>query len=175
MNAFAIPGGHIFVGQGLLNLMQSEDALAAVLGHEVEHVDLRHCIERAQAEANLRHLGVLGDLIALPAEVFAAGYSKNQELDADGYGLRLAVEEGYSPEGIIQLLEAMQKREGPEASAPQSPVDEAAGVTLGTISDYFRTHPPARERIQQIESLTRSNRWPTPTVRPLPDGVGASH
>ncbi len=48
VNAFAIPGGHFFVGQGLLRIIASEDALAAVLGHEVEHIDLRHCAERAQ-------------------------------------------------------------------------------------------------------------------------------
>ena len=50
----------MFVGEGLLRLMQSEDALAGVLGHEVEHIDLRHCAERAQTEAHLRDLGTIG-------------------------------------------------------------------------------------------------------------------
>ncbi len=58
--------GHVFVGAGLLTLMQSEDALAAVLGHEVEHVDLRHCAERVQTEQRLRNLGPLGDAMGRP-------------------------------------------------------------------------------------------------------------
>ena len=172
VNAFAIPGGHVFVGRGLINLMRSEDALAATIGHEIAHVELRHCIERAQTQANLRHLGVLGELIALPVEVFNAGYSKNQELEADRHGMRLAVDEGYSPEGVIQLLEEIEKREGSNPTQPQSPADEAANVTVAALSDYFRTHPPARERVSQIQSLERSERWPVHPLRPLPADIG---
>jgi predicted Zn-dependent protease len=70
VNAFALPGGHVFVGAGLLTLMKSEDALAAVLGHEIEHIDLRHCADRVQTERRLRNLGPIGDLLGLPVEVF---------------------------------------------------------------------------------------------------------
>ncbi len=99
VNAFALPGGHVFVGAGLITLMQSEDALAAVLGHEVEHIDLRHCAERVQTEQRLRNLGPLGDLLSLPVELFIAGYTKDQEMEADRNGTALAVEAGYSPLG----------------------------------------------------------------------------
>src|SRR3954470_20752810 len=83
INAFAIPGGHVYIGKGLLELMDSEDELASVLGHEVEHIDRRHAVERLQIEAKLRHLGLFRLLVELPLEIFEAGYSKEQELEAD--------------------------------------------------------------------------------------------
>ena len=175
MNAFALPGGHIFIGRGLIQKMQSEDALAAVLGHEIEHADLRHSVDRAQTEANLRHLGVLGDVLSLPVEVFASGYSKTQEFEADRHGMQLAVDEGYSPQGILQLLVLLQADDRTQSAGAEAPQDEVVRVTVETMNDYFRTHPPAAERIAQIESLARSQRWPQPPLRPLPVGIGASY
>jgi len=175
MNAFALPGGHVFIGRGLIQRMASEDALAAVLGHEVEHADLRHSVDRAQTEANLRHLGVLGDVLSLPVEVFAAGYSKTQEFEADRHGMQLAVDEGYSPQGILQFLAVLENEERPREAQSETPPDEIVRVTVETMNDYFRTHPPAAERIAQIESLARTERWPQPALRSLPDGIGASH
>lgn len=169
VNAFALPGGHVFVGRGLFQLMRSEDALAAVLGHEVEHIDLRHCAERAETEAHLRHLGAIGALVDLPVEVFEAGYSKEQELEADRDGTTLAVEAGYSPMGILQLFGEFQKLESEyeNHAAPRSPIEEGAQVSLDTLSGYFRSHPPSAERSQQVLELMRSQHWPTPPLRPL--------
>src|SRR5947207_963254 len=73
VNAFAIPGGHVYIGKGLVSLMDTEDELAAVLSHEVEHIDHYHCAERAQQEQIFRKIP-LGELMALPIEVFEAGY-----------------------------------------------------------------------------------------------------
>jgi len=168
VNAFALPGGHVFVGDGLLRLMHSEDALAGVLGHEVSHIDLRHCAERAQTEAHLRDLGPLGPLGGLPVEVFLGGYSKTQELEADRDGTTLAVAAGYSPLGILQLFaEFARLEQAAPATPPSGPVDEAANLSLATLSGYFRSHPPAAERIQQVRSLISANHWPTPPPRPL--------
>lgn len=169
VNAFALPGGHVFVGEGLLKLMKSEDALAAVLGHEVEHIDLRHCAERVQTEGHLRDMGTLGDLVSLPVGVFTAGYSKGQELEADRYGTALTVASNYSPAGILQLLDEFKRLEsnGAKATGAISPVDEAAQVSVQTIEDYFLSHPRAAERKQQIEALIRTQHWSTPPLRPL--------
>ena len=170
VNAFALPGGHVFVGEGLLKLMKSEDALAAVLGHEVEHVDLRHCAGRVQTEGHLRDLGTIGDLLSLPVGVFIAGYSKEQELEADRYGTALAVASNYSPDGILQLLDDFGRleREGVKnAGGATTPVGEAAQVSVQTLEDYFRSHPRVAERKQQIEVLARSQHWATPPLRPL--------
>ena len=99
INAFSLPGGHVFVGEGLLDLMNSEDELAFILGHELEHIDHYHCAERVQIEARFRKLklGAVGELVQIPLEVWEAGYSKDEELEADREGLRLAVLGGYSP------------------------------------------------------------------------------
>lgn len=170
VNAFALPGGHVFVGEGFLKLMKSEDAVAAVLGHEVEHIDLRHCAERVQTEGHLRDLGSLGALLSLPVGVFTTGYSKAQELEADRYGTALAVASNYSPAGILQLLDEFDRLERKgvkDAGSSTSPVNEAAKVSVQTIEDYFRSHPPAAERKQQIEILARSQHWSTPPLQPL--------
>jgi beta-barrel assembly-enhancing protease len=163
VNAFALPGGHVFVGAGLLTLMQSEDALAAVLGHEVEHVDLRHCAERVQTEQRLRNLGPLGDLLGLPVELFIAGYSKDQEMEADRNGTALAVEAGYSPLGILQLFKEfgrLEQKTGNHSNAPATPIDEATQLSMGTLQGYFASHPPSGQRIQQIEKLVKTEQWP---------------
>jgi beta-barrel assembly-enhancing protease len=171
INAFALPGGHVFVGAGLLRLMQSEDALAAVLGHEIEHIDLRHCAERVQTERQLRHLGPIGDLIGLPVELFTAGYSKDQELEADRYGTALAVADHYSPAGILQLFKEFGRLEheygDTAANQPATPIDEATNISLQTLSGYFQSHPPAAQRSQQITTLIQSEHWPKPPLLPL--------
>jgi predicted Zn-dependent protease len=170
VNAFALPGGHVFVGAGLLTLMQSEDALAAVLGHEVEHIDSRHCAERVQTEQRLRNLGPLGDLLGLPVELFIAGYSKDQEMEADRNGTALAVEAGYSPQGILQLFKEfgrLEQKAGNHSSAPANPVDEATQLSMGTLQGYFVSHPPPEQRTRQIEKLIQSEHWPEPPLRPV--------
>jgi predicted Zn-dependent protease len=164
VNAFALPGGHIFVGEGLLRLMHSEDALAAVLGHEIEHVDLRHCAERIQAE---QHMKNFGGLLNLPVEVFLAGYSKEQELEADRDGVTLAVEADYSPLGLRDLFIEFQNFERPTTSATSNPINEAAGLTLATLTGYFQSHPPAAIRLQQLDTLIATNHWASPVLTPL--------
>jgi predicted Zn-dependent protease len=171
VNAFALPGGHVFVGQGLLALMHSEDALAAVLGHEVEHIDLRHCADRVQTEARLRNLGLAGALLSIPVGVFVAGYSKEQEMEADRDGTTLAVEALYSPLGILQLFAEFEELEHKANrnldTRASSPVEEAAQLSLQSLAGYFQSHPPSAQRAQQIQALMRSQHWPTPPLRPL--------
>src|SRR5262249_56929954 len=94
VNAFALPGGHVFLGKGMLRLMDSEDELASVLGHEVEHVDNYHCNDRVALQARLKHLP-LGGLVTLPVELFQAGYSKEQEMEAD--------RDGAGPAGMARV------------------------------------------------------------------------
>lgn len=99
INAFALPGGHVFIGRGLLDQMTSEDELAFVLGHEIEHIDHYHAVERVQWEAQLHHLDldVVAAIVQIPMSVWQAGYSKDEEFEADREGLRLATAVGYSP------------------------------------------------------------------------------
>ena len=167
INAFALPGGHVFVGAGLLELMDTEDELAAVLGHEIEHIDHYHCAERVQAEVRLRRLP-LGELVELPLAIFEAGYSKEQELEADREGTRLAVAASYSPLGARRLFETFDRLYREYTARARSPQAELAEVTLGALEGYFRSHPPASERIEEINKMIADERWENLTLkRPL--------
>ncbi len=165
INAFALPGGHVFVGGGLLALMDSEDELAAVLGHEIEHIDHYDCAERVQREQALRKLP-LGGLIAIPIEVFEAGYSKDQELQADRDGTRLAVEAGYSANGAVRMFETFARLYEEYESRAKTPQQELSRVAEQTLAGYFRSHPLPPERIAQIQKLIASEGW---TARPERD------
>ena len=166
INAFALPGGHVFAGEGLLALMDSEDELAAVMGHEVEHIDHYHCAERAQQEQALRRIP-LGGLIAIPVEVFEAGYSKDQELEADREGTRLAVEAGYSANGTIRMFEIFQRVYREAQTPAKTPQDELSQVALETLQGYFRSHPLPDERIEQINGMIASEHWELKPERDL--------
>jgi len=158
INAFALPGGHVFVGQGLLALVTTEDELAAVLGHEVEHIDLYHCAERVQVEAAARKIP-LGGLITLPVAVFQAGYSKNQELEADREGTWLAVQTGYSPYGIIRLFAKLEQMRRTYVDKAGSPQQELSEVAIQILAGYFRSHPLPEERILQVRGQIAKHKW----------------
>jgi predicted Zn-dependent protease len=176
VNAFALPGGHIFVGGGLLHLMDTEDQLAAVLGHEIEHVDQYHCAERVQLEANARkwHLGDVSALAEIPITLFQVGYSKQQEMAADEEGTSLAVQAGYSPMGAIRLFEKFQRMEDEHTRHPQDPAQELTGLAWQTLSGYFESHPLSSERIQQVRTMINDSgdpRWHKTHEMPIPAAV----
>jgi beta-barrel assembly-enhancing protease len=158
VNAFALPGGHVYIGAGLVALMDSEDELAAVLGHEVEHIDHYHCAERAQQQEALRKIP-LGELVAIPIEVFEAGYSKDQELEADREGTRLAVETGYSPNGAVRMFETFERLYQEYQTRAKTPQEELSRVALQTLEGYFRSHPLPAERIAQVQKLIADEHW----------------
>lgn len=158
VNAFALPGGHVFVGGGLLALMDSEDELAAAMGHEIEHIDHYHCAERVQQEQALRRIP-LGGLIEMPVEVFETGYSKDQELEADREGTRLAVQAGYSANGAIRMFETFQRLYEEYQARATTPEEELSDVAQQTIEGYFRSHPLPSERIAQVQKLIASEHW----------------
>ena len=171
INAFALPGGHVYVGGGLLALMDSEDELSAVIGHELEHIDHYDCADRAQQEQALRKIP-LGGLIAIPIEVFEAGYSKQQELDADRDGTRLAVEAGYSANGAIRMFETFDRlyqkyRAVQGHGAAKTPQEELSSLALQTLQGYFRSHPLPSERIAQVQKMIASEGWPARPERDL--------
>jgi len=102
-SAVGLPGGQIFVGGGILAYMDSEDQLAAVLGHEVEHIALNQCRERVIKVLAEKHLSA-DKLEQLKVHDFLPGYGHDSELAADREGVKLAMEAGYSPKGAIRLL-----------------------------------------------------------------------
>lgn len=161
INAFALPGGHVFVGKGIVDLMKSEDQLANVLGHEVEHIDHYHCVERVQIEAQLRHLrlGDLGALVQLPMDLWEAGYNKDEELEADREGMRLAVAAGYSPYGAVSMFQKFQKLHDEYGVHAQNPGEEISQLALESLTGYFRSHPLPSERLAQAQRLIEQEHW----------------
>lgn len=102
-SAVGLPGGQVFVGAGILAYMDSEDQLAMVLGHEVEHIDLNQCRDRLAKVMGEQHLTVK-DKEKLKVDPFLPGYGKDGELAADREGLLLAMQAGYAGEAAARLL-----------------------------------------------------------------------
>lgn len=169
VNAYALPGGYVVIGRGLLSLLESADELAFILGHEISHVDERHAIERVQFQLASRKLGVegiyqLGSPIQLLIE---AGYTKEQEQEADRDGLGLAHDAGYSVKGALDAMRRLEKIDHDLRESPGSPIEEFANMPFQSLQEYFRSHPPAAERRQYLEQIIASRNWnPNATVRP---------
>ncbi|MDR0568253.1 MAG: M48 family metalloprotease [Spirochaetaceae bacterium] len=129
INAFATSGGHIFIARGLLAAANSEDALAAVIAHEVAHVQLRHAAKQiedmrfvqklsevaAQATEALRiekETEVFSDSVSTMVDnLMTKGYSQTQEFDADSFALSLLAGAGYSPSALIDVLTVLEKQQ----------------------------------------------------------------
>lgn len=156
INAFALPGGKVVLGLGLLRQMHSEDELAFVLAHEIEHIDHYHSIERVQIEAQLHKLNLdaVAELAEIPLTLWQAGYTKDQEFEADREGLLLAAESGFSPQGAIDLMNTFARLDREYIAQSQTPVDALGRLAVDSLSGYFRSHPLTSERLAQIERLT---------------------
>ncbi len=155
VNAFASPGGYVFVFTGLILAMQNESQVAGVLAHELAHVTQRHIalrIERGQMIGLLSTILALGGLFmggsggpATMAGAMAAGqaamlnYSRIDEADADNVGLSYLVAAGYRPEGMYESFERIR-----------------ASSYGGSIPQYLSTHPDITERIREISSRVMS-------------------
>ncbi|OVE77409.1 hypothetical protein BVX98_02575 [bacterium F11] len=155
INAFAAPGGFIFVTRGLLENIQDEAELAMVLGHEVAHVAALHGVQMIQKEMGQNALTVLGTigaaLVAGPeamiminktgtlfSALYLLGYSREKELEADNLGLQYMLRADYDPRGSLRFLNELQKEDDKKLE----------GWDL-----YFRTHPNTVERIDIIQHM----------------------
>ncbi|MCZ6607027.1 MAG: M48 family metalloprotease, partial [Alphaproteobacteria bacterium] len=122
VNAFALPGGYVYITRGLLALAENEAEMAGVLAHEIGHVAARHTAERYSTamatNLGLMLLGAIGSSAGLPSGVgriigFGAqaalqGYSREQELEADMLGVRYMTRAGYTPDGMTSFFYKMQ-------------------------------------------------------------------
>jgi beta-barrel assembly-enhancing protease len=163
INAYALPGGQIFVMRGLLDFVESEAELAAVLGHEISHVDLRHAIERYQYEAKLKKAGApeLGSVVEMAHRLATFAFTPQQEMEADEQGQSMSAEAGYNPNAAADLFKRMQTKfhepSRPHATTPSGEVAQAAGEALGS---YFRTHPPSEDRAKRLAGMaTKYRNW----------------
>ena len=162
INAFALPGGHVFVGQGLLDQMTSEDELAFILGHELEHIDHYHAVERVQIDAKLKslNLDIVAAVAEIPMSLWQAGYSKDQEFEADREGLRIAAAAAYSPQGAVKMTEKLGKLQREYVIHAETPTDELSQVAIDGLTGYFRSHPLPSERLEQLNVVIAQDHLP---------------
>jgi predicted Zn-dependent protease len=167
INAFSLPGGPVYIGEGMLDQMETEDELAVILAHEVEHIDHYHCIERVQIEAKLKNLDldVIGQLAQIPLEFWQAGYHKDEEFEADREGVRLAVDSGYSPYGAATLFTRLAKLCDEYVIHARSPEQELSELAIQSLTGYFRSHPLPSERLDQINRLIADQHWQDRTTQ----------
>lgn len=155
VNAFAFPGGYIYVTRGLLSHLTTEAELVSVLGHEIGHVTGRHSVEQ-MSKQQLAQIGLIagmvlrpelanyGDLAQTGLGLMFLKYGRDDEREADDLGLRYMIRDGYDP------------REMPEVFATLGRVSQQQGG--GRIPGWLSTHPVAENRIQRIqESLSKLN------------------
>jgi predicted Zn-dependent protease len=152
-NAFALPGGFIFVTRGLLNLMGSEAELATVLGHEIGHVTARHSVSQ-MSRAQLAQIGlglgaILSPEIAQYAGLASTGlqllflkYGRDDERQADDLGFKYALQENYDVREMADVFASLQR------------ASEAAGQSA--LPTWLATHPYPEERIQRTEARLAS-------------------
>ena len=152
INAFATPGGHIFVTRGLIARAANEDALASVIAHEVAHIQLRHALTSIRnaryanaaisgtlagvdaAGGNTKELSsIMGDSVnEIITTMMVKGFSKSQELEADAAALSLLASAGYKPSGIVEMLDALKQKP-----------DKTKG--------FGKTHPTPADRITAVK------------------------
>jgi predicted Zn-dependent protease len=139
INAFAMAGGKVGVFVGLFKVVQNDDQLAAVIGHEIAHVTARHVQERLSREMAKETLGVVTTPIMAMQSASGAtrgdlAFDREKETEADHIGMIYMAEAGYDPHEAIKVLERL---------------DEVMGAQL-TIPTFLSNHPPTEERIQAL-------------------------
>src|SRR5262249_30141368 len=173
-NAFALPGGFVYVTRGLLALANSEDELAGVMGHEIGHVVARHSVRQIRASTPFSILfgipsaivgivspalgGIVGGVGKLASGLVLAPYSRDQEREADQIGIQLAAKAGWDPTGLPSMLHTLEREEA------------LAGGDPSRIS-FFANHPATPERVKDTtaaaKTLTLGSGRPIAAPRPV--------
>jgi predicted Zn-dependent protease len=162
-NAFAIPGGHIFLASGLIIMASSEDEVAGVVGHELGHIKARHIAQRIERSKKLSLVtlaGILAGVIAggkaagaiIPSSVAASQalalkYSRQDEREADQLGFEYLVKTGYDGWGMVSFLRKLHRM---------------SLLSPGTPPSYLATHPGIEERISYLMGRLRDVPEATP-------------
>lgn len=164
INAFAIPGGNIYVHTGLIDAADDEAELASVLAHELGHVVYRHGadnVARAMNASMLQQLilgqnaGQVSQVIGgLVAQGVLTDYTREDELEADSIAVPTLYHAGYDPTGLISFFETLKERYGDSAGGP---------------AVFFSTHPPTNERITRVRADIEALPPKEPLLRPIND------
>lgn len=151
VNAFATPGGYVYIYTGLLKLMDNEAQLAAVTAHEISHIVARHSVQRLQTAMGISILeqlafgeqsSVTRDMVNLGVGIALQGYSRGDEHQADEYGVVYMTAAGYNPEGAIELFEKLAS-----LGEHQSNVFEQLAAS----------HPTTQSRISEVRQQIQTD------------------
>lgn len=165
VNAFALPGGYIYITRGLLAYLNSEAELAAVLGHEIGHVTARHTVRQHSAATVTGILASViagsagvqgaGDLANIAGTAIIRGYGREHELEADRLGAEYLARTGYAPGAMLEVIEVLKDQEQFEIK-----LAEEEGREPRVYHGLFATHPSNDKRLQEVvhaaESQTRN-------------------
>lgn len=164
-NAFAIPGGYVYVTRQLMALMNDEAELAGVLGHEVGHVAAQHGKRRQNAATRNSILGVLGQVvvgavagnsgigellqrgIGTGAQLLTLKYSRGQEYEADDLGIRYLGKAGYDPTALSTMLASL---------AAQNSLDARVRGSASSVPEWASTHPDPASRVSRAAANARA-------------------
>jgi predicted Zn-dependent protease len=153
INAFALPGGYIYITRGILPFLDSQAQLAGVLGHEIGHVTARHAASQYSRSSGAG-LGLLVGSIFVPqarpfAELGQSGlgllflkYSRDDEAQADGLGVRYAARAGWDPDGVPQMLTTLGR------------IDETSDNK--GVPNWLQTHPQPADRVQRVQAAVQA-------------------
>ena len=160
VNAFALPGGYLYVTRGLLALANDESEVAAVLAHEMAHVTSRHAAQREERAANAETASRVmskimkderaGAVSLAASKVSLAGFSRHQELQADAIGIATIAGAGYDPMASSRFLVSMNR---------QFELDQAKSSN-GKDQNFLATHPSTPERIERAAQIARQTPRP---------------
>ena len=147
INAFALPGGQIFITYALFSQLENEDQLAGVLGHEIGHVLGRHSAERiAETEfwQGMATAGSVGADVGGIVQQFGQGKllknGRGDELESDDLGVLFMIDSGYNPEEMVGVMEILKKAAGPNR-----------------VPEFQSTHPDPDNRIEKIREAIRKH------------------
>jgi predicted Zn-dependent protease len=155
VNAFALPGGYIYITRGMLAYLNSEAELAAVLGHEIGHVTARHSVRQQSTSAVT---GVLGAVLAASTGIQGAdsitniagtaivrGYGREHELEADRLGAEYLARSGYDPDAMLKVVSILKNQESFEVA-----VAKQEGRQPNVYHGLFATHPDNDARFREV-------------------------
>lgn len=155
INAFALPGGYIYINRGLLSYLTSEAQLAGVLAHEIAHVTRHHATRRRSKQrlgsaaafvASIATLnGNVGEAIKLETAVAVSGYGREMELEADEYGAAYLYRTGYDPEAMMGVLGVLKDHERFSILKGRD-----AGKAPNTYHGVFSSHPKNDKRLKEV-------------------------
>lgn len=161
INAFALPGGHVYINRGLLIYLNSEAQMAAVLGHEIGHVTARHGVRQQSMAMGTGLIGQLitigtgmpaaGDLSNMLGTAMVRGYGREMELEADGLGAEYLARTGYQPNSVLDVIGALKDQDSYSKQRAQ-----AQGKQVESYHGLFATHPTHDQRLQQVVAQAAS-------------------